>query len=476
MAVDVLVIGAGPGGYAAALRAAQHGARVSLVEQDAIGGTCLHRGCIPSKVMRTTAELRERFLQAGEFGLELATPPQLRMPDLMARKDKIIANQVQGLEKLLARNKIRLVHGRGRITGRGHAEVLAADGTRHDLSWDRLILAPGSRPYALPSLPFDGRRILSSDHVLSLSELPERVLVVGGGVVGCEMAFILAALGCRVSVVEARPRLLPLSGVDPDCGRVLEREMKNRKMGLFLEHTLGEVTEKQDRLEVTLQPAGLQADPGGRVPGPSLKVDRILVCIGRAPNSDDLGLERVGLQLDAGGWLPVDDRLQTAAEGVYAVGDILGPSKVMLAHVAWAEADVAAANALGNTCSMDYAVVPGAIFTMPEVACVGLTEEEAREQQIAVRADVVHVRTLAKPQVLGEIAGMAKLVTEAGTGRLLGVHLVGMGATDLISEATLAVKLGCTAQQLAQTIHPHPTMSEMIHEAACKAVNRPFHG
>lgn len=468
MAVDILVIGAGPGGYAAALRAAQQGARVTVVERDSPGGTCLHRGCIPSKVMRTTAELLERLRRAGEFGLESGGPPRLDLPGLMARKKKIVSGQEAALQKLLARRKVRLIRGRGRIAATGQAEVHGADGTCRKVSWDRLILAPGSRPCPLPALPFDGRKILSSDDVLCLSELPGRLLVVGGGVVGCEMALILGSLGSRVSIVEARPRLLPLAGVDVDCARVLQREMKKRKMDLFLNHTLAEVAEQEGRLQVTLKPAA----PGQ---GPVLQVDRILVCVGRAPNSEDLGLDRLGVRLDAGGWVPVNDHLQTAAPGVYAVGDILGPSKMMLAHVAWAEAEAAVANALGNARTMDYSAVPGAIFTMPEVACVGLTEEEARQQGTAVRADVIHVRSLAKPQVLGEIAGMAKLVTESGTGRLMGIHLVGSGATDLISEATLAVKLECTAKDLAETIHPHPTMGEMIHEVACKAVDRPFH-
>ncbi|SHE76812.1 dihydrolipoamide dehydrogenase [Desulfacinum infernum DSM 9756] len=473
----VLIIGAGPGGYVAAVRAAQAGARVTVVEKDHVGGTCLNWGCIPSKVLLHATEILEKARHGADFGLRFPEPPAMDLARLMARKEKVVDDQRKGIRALFQHHNIRLVAGRARLSGPGRARVDLSDGAVEELAWDRLILAPGTRPMGLPGLEPDGERIWSSDHALSMEEVPRSVVIVGGGVIGCEFATILSALGAQVTIVEALDRLLPLPSVDADCSKVLEREMKKRKVALHLGRTVQDLHLDGDGLSVVLGPSPWVEPPKGKKAGPvAVACDKVLVCVGRRPNTDDLGLAELGVAVDERGWIKADESMQTRVEGVYAIGDVLGPAKVMLAHVASSEGQVAASCALGGRERMDYDAVPGAIFCRPEVATVGLTEAQAVERGVDVRADTVLLRTMGKAQVLGELAGMAKLVTEKGSGRLLGAHLVGAHATELIAEATLAVRHGMTADDLARTIHAHPTLAEVMAEAAFKATDRALHG
>ena len=359
--------------------------------------------------------------------------------------------------------------GSGRIKGPQRIEVTGAEGGVETLTWDRLILATGSRPAAIGALPFDGRRIVSSNEGLFFEELPRRLLVVGGGVVGCELAGIFAVLGSHVTLVEALDRLLPLPAVDVDLSRTLLREMKKRRIDCRLGATVTHSEPGANGILVTVAPSR-----GGTAQ--TVEADKVLVCVGRRPNSEDLGLESVGVKTGPGGWVAVDPCLRTTAEGILAIGDLLGPDHVMLAHVASAEAAVAADNALGANRRMDYQAVPGAVFTTPEVAHVGLTEIQAREAGLAVETATVLFRALGKAHVIGEIAGQAKIVYEAGNGRVLGVHLIGPHATDLIAEGTLAVRQGVTVAELAATIHAHPTLAEIMGETALKAAGTALHG
>lgn len=475
----IVVLGAGPGGYVAAVRAAQMGAQVTLVERDEVGGTCLNWGCIPSKVLITTAELLEKMRRAAEYGIVVEGAVRPDLERLMARKRAIVAAQAKGIRQLLQHHRVALVEGEGVVAGPGSVRVRTAAGAERDLAWDRLIIAVGTRPLPLPGLPFDGRGVISSNDALSLTEVPGSVLIVGGGVIGCEFACLLAALGSRVTVVEALARLLPLPSVDEDCSKVLQREFKKRRIAFFLERVVEAVARRGGRLAARIvaapSAAGLSAEE--RAPF-DLEVDRILVCVGRQPNTAGLGLETVGVATDPRGWILADDTLATSAPGVWAIGDILGPARVMLAHVASMEGAVAAENAVGAgpPRRMDYEAVPGAIFTAPEVASVGLSERAARERGIEAAAERVLFRSLGKAQVLGEIAGEAKIVSRREDGRLLGVHLIGAHATELIAEATLALRLGARVADLVQTIHPHPTMSEILLESALKAAGCARHG
>jgi dihydrolipoamide dehydrogenase len=477
MSKRIAIIGAGPGGYVAAIRAAQLGAQVSIIEEDNVGGTCLNWGCIPSKIMITTAEMAEKFQRAQEFGLKLEGKVSFDMHQLMARKAKVIQDQTKGILNLFHHHKINYLRGKAVIAGPGMAIVQSEDDENLEVPWDRLIIATGTQPLNLPPIPFDGESIISSNHALSLTEVPQSIMILGGGVIGCEFAFILSSLGARVTLVEAMDRLLPLPSVDEDCSKVLQREMKKRKIKFLLKRTAQAFEHSDGRLRVTLMPSPFIADLTEKEKEPLIEeVDKILVCIGRQPNTADLGLDKLGVRLDEKGWILVDERMQTNVPDVFAIGDVLGPSKIMLAHVASTEGLVAAENAMGGNRTMAYDVVPGAIFTMPEVANVGLTESQARKQGLNVRADSVLFRNLGKAQVIGEIAGEAKIVSDADTGRILGVHIIGPHATDLIAEGALAIKMGATVGDLAATIHAHPTLAEVMLEASFKSLDLSLHG
>jgi dihydrolipoamide dehydrogenase len=467
MAVRMAVLGAGPGGYVAAIRAAQLGAEVTVIEQHNVGGTCLNWGCIPSKVMITAAEMLEKFHRAEELGLRLEGKVIPDMQRLMLRKEKVIRDQTIGILDLFQHNKIRYVRGKGTIEGRGLAVAGLEDGKALEVPWDKLIVATGTQPLNLPAFPFDGEQILSSNDALCLQEVPESILILGGGVIGCEFAFLLSALGSRVTLVEALDRVLPLPSVDEDCSKVIQREMKKRKIKYMVKQTAERVERNGGRLRVSIGTSLSAPDPKGKSLL-SLEVDKVLVCAGRRPNTSNIGLEKLGVNLDPKGWIVVDERMQTNISGVYAIGDVLGPSRAMLAHVASSEGLAAAENAGGGKRVMDYSVVPGAIFTMPEVANVGLSEAQARAQGLPVRAESVLFRNMGKAQVIGEIAGEAKIVSDAETGRILGVHIVGPHATDLIAEGALAIKMRATVKDLAETIHAHPTLSEVMQEVSRK--------
>ncbi len=477
MATRVTVLGAGPGGYVAAVRAAQLGAVVRVVEKDQVGGTCLNWGCIPSKIMKTTAELLEKFHQAEAFGINTDGSAALDMQKLMARKQKVLSTQIKGIEGLLAHHKISLVRGSARIDGPGKVSATGPDGQVEAWEWDRLIIATGSEPFSVPAFPFDGRRILSSNHILAIEKVPESILIVGGGVIGCEFACILSAMGTKVTVVEALDRMLPLPSVDAGCSKVLEREMKKRKIKFYVNRVVESIEHNDDGLTATIGPSPFAENLKDKDKVPlTATVAQALVCIGRSPNTRDIGLSTIGLDTDPKGWIPVDDRLHTGVPGVYAIGDVLGPDKVMLAHVASTEAMVAAENAMGGDRAMDYTAVPGAIFTMPEVACVGLSEAQASERGITARTDTVLFRTIGKAQVIGELAGQAAIVSDAGSGKVLGVHIIGPHATDLLGEGTLAVSNNLGVADIANTIHAHPTLAEIMLEAALKAEGKALHG
>jgi len=477
MSIRIAIVGAGPGGYVAAVRAAQLGADVTVVEADNVGGTCLNWGCIPSKVMKATAELIDRIGRAAEFGISVSANIQTDMRALAARKRAVIRNQTEGILHLLRHHKVRYLQGRARIGTLRSLTVQMREGAPIEVPWDKLVLAPGTRPAALPGLAFDGERIISSNEALLLEEVPQSLLIVGGGVVGCEFGCIFAAIGSRVTIVEALERLLPLPSVDTGCSKALQREMKKRKITVLTSHTVTGVERGEKGVCVRIRPQPQSgAATGSGLQETLLDVEKVLVCIGRRPLTEGIGLETAMVTTDDRGWVLADDRMQTRAPDIYAIGDVLGPAKVMLAHVASAEGRTAAENAMGLNRRMDYGVIPAAVFTMPEVAAVGWTEEQAVKMGCDFRADRVFFRAVGKAQALGEIAGEMKLISERQTARLLGVHIIGPQAADLIAEATLALQLKASVHDLAETIHAHPTLSEIMMEASFKALGRPLHG
>jgi dihydrolipoamide dehydrogenase len=329
---------------------------------------------------------------------------------------------------------------------------------------DRLIIATGSSPLLCPPVPFDGERVISTNEAVDLAEIPKALLIIGGGVNGCEFASIFAALGSKVTVVEATPGLLPLPSIDRDSVAVVERGMKKRGITVLTGRLAESISCREGKARMTVVPALKEDIPAKKAEPIVVEADKVLVTIGRRPVCTGLGLENTGIQCDKDGWIIADEHLETNIPGVYAIGDILGPSRIMLAHVASAEGVVAAQNAWGEFPVMDYRVIPSGVFTTPEVASVGLTGEQACSEGIDVRSSVFHFRALGKSQAMGEIAGQVKLVADREN-RLLGVHIVGPHATDLIAEGALALKMGATTDDLAATIHAHPTLPEALWEA-----------
>ena len=469
--MHLIVIGAGPGGLAAAFAAARQGAMVTLVERSKLGGTCLHSGCIPTKTLRASADLLDEAARAAEFGLSGSAALSPDMPALLARKAKVLATLETGLVKSAAQLKITTLFGEATLAGPGQVRVTATSGEVQTLSADRIILATGSIPLALPSLPVDHQRLLSSDDLLNLPELPGHLVLVGGGVIGCELACIFRSFGSKVTVVEGLDRLLPLPSVDPELSRLLQREMKKRGISVETGRTVTEALPEGDGLRVRTGPSPFVPTTANATPG-EIAATHLCLTVGRGSASAGLGLEQAGVACHPRGWIQVNAHLETSLPGVFAIGDALGPSRPMLAHMAEAEAHVAVHNCLHpeNPRRQDYTVVPSAIFTAPEMGTVGLTEDQAREQGLGARSAVVQVRELGKAQAMGSLAGLFKLTAEEGSGRLLGAQLAGAHSADLIAEMALALQRGCTANDLAETIHAHPTLAEGLREAAARLV------
>jgi dihydrolipoamide dehydrogenase len=446
-AYDLAVLGAGPGGYVAALRAAQLGAKVCLIEKGPVGGTCLNRGCIPTKALITSADLWRKVQGAGPFGVELAEA-RFNLARAVARKDEVVAHQVKGLLGLLRGAKIELVEGEGAFADPGTIHVGLRAGGEADVSAGAFIVATGSEPAHLPAAPVDGQRIITSDEALGLSALPASALVIGGGVVGMEFASYWAALGVRVTVVEMLPQLLPTE--DPRIAKGLEAILI--KQGVTFH-----VGAKLERSEV--RGDGVH---GWLSTGAEVVADLALVAVGRALNSRGIGLERAGVALDRHA-VRTDERMATSVPHIYAAGDVAG--KVLLAHSASAEGLVAAANALGRPASMDYTAVPNCIFTFPEIASVGQTEAQAKAAGLQVRVGRFNFAASGKALCLGEPEGFIQVVADASSDRLLGVQMLGPHVTDLIAEAGLAIRRGIPAREVAGTIHAHPTLPEAFMEA-----------
>lgn len=463
--MKLTIIGAGPGGYSAAFAAAKAGVEVTLVERAKLGGTCLHTGCIPTKTLRSSADVLEMGGRIAEFGITGECALKADMPAIVNRKRKVTATLQTGLEKTCAQLKIRVVYGKAELVGAKLVRVATAEGTE-EVKSDSVILATGSSPLELPALPVDHARVLSSDDALELQAVPASLIIVGGGVIGCELAFIYRAFGSKVTVVEGQSRVLPLPSVDEEISRLLQREMKKKGIAVELARTVTATTPTDTgvSVEIGASPFVETANP----PAPrTLEAEAVCVTVGRVPHTGGLGLA-AGVKTDARGWIEADDFLETSVPGVYAIGDVIGPRRIMLAHMAVAEAHTAVHNILHpeNKKAQRYDVVPSAIFTAPEIGDVGLSEAQAKEQSLAVKTSVFQFRELGKAQAMGELAGLFKLVAEEGSGKLLGAHIAGAHASDLIAEAALAIQWGCTARDLFETIHAHPTLSEGMYEAA----------
>ncbi len=451
------ILGAGPGGYVAAIRAAQLGARVTVIENQALGGVCLNWGCIPSKALLSVVEFGDKAKKAKDFGIQLSGPVTYDPAVMVARKNKVVSTLVKGIATLFKTWNIEHLEGRGELLDARTIRVTKPDGAEIRVEADGLIIATGSSWPNLPLFPIDGTQIITSKQALDLSRIPASLLIVGGGVEGCEFASLYSGLGTQVTLVELVPRLLPLE--DEEISQMMERELKKRGVDIRTGVTVDQIVRQPEVVTAHLRD------------GLSLNVEQVLVSVGRGFNSRGIGLEKAGVQVGPRGEIVVNDRMETNVPGVYAIGDVVG--KAMLAHVASAQGKVAVENFMGHPRTIDYDVIPTGIFTLPEIGRVGLTEQQARDRCLAagkdpqqsVRVGRFRYGGLGKAQATGDIQGLLKVIVDAESDRILGVHILGAHATDLIHEAALAMHLGATVSRVAEMIHAHPTLAEGLMEA-----------
>ncbi len=473
---DVIVIGAGPGGYVAAIRAAQLGLNVACVEQEpALGGTCLRIGCIPSKAL---LESSERFVEArgglAEHGVKVGSV-ELDLPAMLKRKDEVVGGLTKGVEALFKKHKITRYLGHARLAGPGRVNVvpaeLGAEATRGaapiELRAKHILIATGSKSAPLNGVELDYDRIGTSTEALSYPEVPKHLVVIGAGYIGLELGSVWRRLGAQVTVLEYLDRILP--GMDDELAaealKLLKRQRLDFHLGARVTAARRDAGTKGQRDEARCIVECEGAEP--------VRCDRVLLAVGRVPNTDDLGLETVGLKLDEKGRIPVNDHFATSAAGVYAVGDVIrGP---MLAHKAEDEGVACVEHIVTGYGHVNYDAIPGVCYTEPEIAAVGQTEEQLKAAAVAYRKGVFHFRGNGRARALGHVDGKVKILADAKTDRVLGVHIIGPRAGDLIAEAAVAIEFGASSEDLARCSHAHPTLAEALKEAALAAAGRAIH-
>ena len=458
---DLIVIGAGPGGYSAAVRGAQLGLKVACVEKEPrLGGVCLNVGCIPSKALLDSSEyfhlaktsFAEHGIKPGRVTLDLEA--------MMARKQKVVEDLTRQVQQLLDRHNIETIRGSARLSAPDSVSVALTDGGTRDITAKAVIIATGSTPVAVPGLDFDGKMIVSSTEALSFDTVPKHLGVVGGGYIGLELGSVWRRLGAKVTVVEMLPKIG--TGLDGQVGRTLQRTLKRQGLEFKLNSRVTEAQVMGKKVKITIAADDKQE---------SLSVDRLMVSVGRRPLTDGLGLDDLGLARDEkNGHIIVDETYRTNVAGVYAIGDLIaGP---MLAHKASAEGIAAAEAIAGKPGDVNYDSIPSIIYTWPEVACVGLTEEQVKEREIPYDASTFPFAGVGRARCLGEASGFVKLISQAKSGRILGVHIIGPRASDIIAECGLAMALGAGVEDIAGTVHGHPTFAEGLQEAAMAALHK----
>lgn len=457
---DVVVIGGGPGGYVCVIRAGQLGLKTILVEKDQLGGVCVGSGCIPSKALISMSKLYDRAKEGAHFGI-VADGLRVDLPAMQKWKAGVVAQLQAGIATLCKGNKVEVLRGDAELQTPGRVTVKAKDGLEQ-VNAKSVVIATGSKALSLPGLEFDGKVVVSSTEALALEKVPESMLVVGGGYIGLEICGVYQKLGTKVTIVELTDQLLP--GTEPDLVRLVQRNLEKRGARILLNSKVASLEKGPDGAKAMV------STPTGQV---EVEASTVLVSVGRGPRTDGMNLAKLGVKTDAKGYIVTDEQMKTSVAGIYAIGDVRG--QPLLAHKASKEGIVAAEVIAGQPSAADWKSVPWAIFTDPEVAGVGLTEKAAVEAGLEVKKTRFSFAALGRALAGGEPDGFVRIVSDAKTGLVLGVQIVGTDASNLISEAALAIEMGATITDLALTMHPHPTLPEAIMEAAEAAAGHPVH-
>ena len=466
MKFDVTVIGSGPGGYVAAIRAAQLGLKTAIIERyNTLGGTCLNVGCIPSKALLDSSEhyhnAHEKFSQHGILLSNL----QVDMPQMIRRKNEVVDQTVKGLDFLMKKNKIEVFRGHGAFLGPNRIQITAADGAVTEIETDKTIIATGSKPITPPAFNYDKKRVITSTEALNIEQVPSRMVIIGGGVIGLELGSVFGRLGAKIDVVEFLDRIIPT--MDGDCSKELMRSLKKVNMNFHLRHAVTSVKATDTGVEVEVQ----KRDSEEKF---TIEADYCLVAIGRRPYTDGLGLDKAGVQLDDKGRVLVNDHLETNVPGIYAIGDVIRGA--MLAHKAEEEGVLVAETIAGQKPHIDYNLIPGVVYTWPEVAAVGRTEEQLKEEGIPYKSGKFPFKALGRARASTDVDGMVKVLSHKDTDEILGVHIVGPRAADMIAEAVALMEFRASAEDAARMSHAHPTYTEAFKEAALAATaNRAIH-
>ena len=462
---DAVVIGAGPGGYPAAIRLGQLKVKTAIIEREYMGGVCLNVGCIPSKAVIHASKMFDKMGHADELGISIPTKPTLDMKKLQTWKGGVVGKLTSGVRTLLKGNGVEIIEGTAKLEKPGPDGHRITVGDKTVIA-KNVVIATGSRPMEIPGFKIDQKRIIDSTGALALDHVPQRLIVIGGGYIGLELGMVYAKFGSKVTVVEALPRVL--ASMDKDCVAVVERKLRKMGVEVLAETKAKSWEDKGDRAVLTVE---LKDGQGTKTA--TLDADKILLSVGRRPNTENLGLENVGVTVERG-YIKADDHLRTNVPGIYAIGDVIGG--MMLAHKATKEGEVVAEVIAGHKAAFDVRTIPAVVFTDPEIASTGLTEDEAKAKGHAqVKVGKFPFAALGRALSVNDTEGFVKVVADGKTGELLGLHIVGNGAGDLISEGALAIEMGAVADDLRLTIHPHPTLSEAIMEAAAAALGEAVH-
>ncbi len=468
MKYDVVIIGSGPGGYVAAIRAAQLGFKTAIIERYAtLGGTCLNVGCIPSKALLDSSEHYHNAVHTFEtHGIDIKKGAlKVNMAQMIARKNKVVSDTCVGVEFLMKKNKIDVYNGHGSFVTSNTIKITKADGTSENIETDKTIIATGSKPITPPNFNYDKKRIITSTEALNITTVPKSMVIIGGGVIGLELGSVYARLGTKVDVIEYADRII--AGMDSDCSKELMKALKGAGINFYVKHGVTAATNRGNDVLVEFSPRDSEEKK-------TIEAEYCLLALGRKPYTDNLGLENVGIALDERGRIAVDKHLQTNVAGIYAIGDVI--QGAMLAHKAEEEGVFVAEVIAGQRPHIDYNLIPGVVYTWPEVAAVGRTEEQLKAEGIPYKAGKFPFKALGRARASMDTEGMVKVLAHADTDEILGVHMVGPRTADMIAEAVVAMEFRASAEDIARMSHAHPTYTEAMKEAALAATgNRALH-